>query len=94
MTASHGHDCCPKQASRQAPKSCETGSCLHHRAAEADAKAEFAAPPAPSFQLEIPAFQEEAPAFFEGLRSAGVFTASEAGTLPQPLYVLFRTLLI
>ncbi len=91
---SHAHDCCPKTASKEAAKDCSTEGCLHHRSASADSKVDFAVLSAPSTQIETVLPAVESPLFLEGLRAFSYQTDEGQAVRPEPLYVLFRSLLI
>lgn len=88
----HGHDCCAKTAKKETSKDCSSGGCLHHRTAELETKADFTAPSADGFQPEL--LPSETPLFLEGLREVSSSSEKASGAPPQPLYVLFRSLLI
>lgn len=94
LKAAQGHDCCPKSESQKDAKDCSADDCLHHRTVTVDAKADFVVPSAFSYSFETAPAVSETPLFLEGLRAFSYQTDAGRGAHSEPLYVLFRSLLI
>lgn len=92
--AVHGHDCCPKADTQNAAKDCSADDCLHHRTVTVDSKSDFVMSSAFSSSFETAPAVSETPLFLEGLRAFSYQTDAGRGAHSEPLYVLFRSLLI
>lgn len=92
--APQGHDCCPKTESRDTAKDCSADDCLHHRVVTVDSRTEFVIPSVFSYQPGTAPAVSETSLFLESLRAFSFQTVPGQGAQPEPLYVLFRSLLI